>query len=189
MARCQAPAYAVAMYRPVPSDPPWRIRRRVGAPPPAGRRWAAVALGDELIVLGLALAVWAAGGERPLVLTVAVAILLSAPYVIAKISGHRNWPLAGVGAVAGFLVAYGLLFPVDDLLPTLTVAVGLGGAIALAWRKPMDLLFRAGAVAALGGAAFAAALVDVRALVWATIVLALPVVALADELARRTGRR
>jgi hypothetical protein len=177
------------MYRPVPSDPPWRIKRRAGAPPPAGRRWAAVALGDELIVLGLALAVWAADDERPLLLIVAVAILLSAPYVIAKVSGHRNWPLAAVGAIVGFLVAFGLLFASDDLLPTLTVATGVGGAIALAWRRPSDLLFRAAAVAALGGAAFAAALTDARALVWVTIVLALPAVAFADELARRTGPR
>lgn len=50
-------------------------------------------------------------------------------------------------------------------------------------------LFRVAAVAALGGAAFAAALADVRALVWATIALALPVVALSDEVARRTGPR
>ena len=177
------------MYRPVPSDPPWRIRRRAGATAPAGRRWAAVVLGVELVVVGLALAVWAAGDERPLLVTVAVAILLAAPFAIAKLSGHRNWPLAAVGAVAGFLVAYGLLFPVDDLLPTFAVAVGVGGGIALAWRRTRDLLVRAAAVAALGAAAFAASLGDVRALVWATIVLALPVVALADELARRTARR
>jgi hypothetical protein len=177
----------VAVYQPVPSDPPWRIRRgRAARPASFARRWAAVAVGGALIAAGLPLVVadevaspWPLAG---------VALLLVAPFVIAKLSRHANWPLAGVGATAGFLLAFGLLFPADDVLPTLAVAFGTGAAVALAWRTRRDLGVRAVAVAALGVAAFAAATADSRALVWATVVAALPLVALADELARRTSR-
>jgi hypothetical protein len=148
-----------------------------------------VAVGEFLIASGLALAVSGGSDLRLLPLSVGVGILLVAPFAIAKGSGHWNWPLAGVGAVVGFLLAFGLLFPVDDVLPTFAVAFGVGGAIALAWRRPRDLTLRAAAVGGLAAAAFAAAHGDARTLVWVTIVLAVPVVALADELARATSRR
>jgi hypothetical protein len=179
----------VAVYRPVPSDPPWRIRRgRTTRPVSFGRRWAAVAVGEALIAAGLLLVVEAGSDVGPWPRGAGVGLLLVAPFAVAKLSGHENWPLAAVSATAGLLVAFGLLFPVDDLLPTLAVAFGVGAAIALAWRTRRDLIVRSVAVVALGAAAFAAAAADSRAVVWATIVAALPVVALADELARRALR-
>jgi hypothetical protein len=147
-----------------------------------------VAVGEALIATGLALAVAGGSDLRPLPLNVGVGLLLVAPFAIAKLSRHENWPLAAVGAVVGFLLAFGLLFPVDDLLPTLAVAFGVGAAVALAWRTPRDLRPRAATVLALGAAAFVAASADARTLVWATIAVALPVVALGDELARRISR-
>lgn len=177
------------MYQPVPSEPPWQRRpRAVWRPASFGRRWFAVAVGETLVALGLWLAVAGDGDVRDGRPAIGTALLLLAPFVIARLSGHVKWPLAGVGAIVGFLLAYGLLFPVDDLLPTVAVAGGVGGAVAFAWRRRRDLVFRAVAVAALGATAFAAAAADSRALVWASIVAALPVVALADELARQTSR-
>lgn len=179
----------MSVYRPVPSDPPWRIRRG-GASGPAsfGRRWAAVAVGEALIAAGLLLVVEGGSDVRLWPLAVGVGLLVAAPFTIAKLSGHGNWPLAAAGATTGFLLTYGLLFPVDDLLPTVAVAFGVGAGIALRWRTSRDLAVRAVAVVALGAAALAAAAADSRAAVWTTVVAALPVVALADELARRTSR-
>lgn len=143
----------------------------------------AVSVGREARGCSLVRCSW--GGVEMLTLSAAVATLLVAPFVIARLSGHGNWPLAGVGAVAAFLLAFTALGVADDdLLPGLVFAVAVGGSIALRWRAAPELGARAVAVVALTAVALAATHADARWLAWVTEALALPALGLADAVSR-----
>jgi hypothetical protein len=172
------------------------------------RRWAAVTAGLVLLVLGHVL-LWAwvgdrygfcwsdcpvEGGDPPLVesyLVLGLALWVLAPFAMARLAGRSwlgtvAWGCVAITAVAAVLTASERVTAGEATsLPGLTLAVAVGGAIALPWRNRRDLTARGAAVVLCVGLSLVLASLGLEAVDWGNLAAlsALAAIGLADEAA------
>jgi hypothetical protein len=138
------------------------------------------------------------GDPRYLMLAYAgIGVFAAIPFLVARISGHRQWVSQGVLAFPAMVIAavvtWPLAFALSNFLAPMSLGFVVGGAVALRHPPVAVLPWRAGALLVLVIAMFVD---DVQSGIFGagwtpalTFLLGLPLIAAADALAARAVHR